>query len=130
MRRFASSGDSATSKPPTATLPSVGGMKPVIIRMVVDLPAPFGPRKPRISPRSTENVTPATARFVPKCFSRFSTLIIVTPVGPAEWGRNNIRGRKRASPFPAQIHYIFVRVPKLAENDRQRALDRLGAGRS
>ena len=28
------------------TLPSEGGMKPVIMRMVVDLPAPLGPRKP------------------------------------------------------------------------------------
>jgi hypothetical protein len=36
----------------------------------------LGPRKPRISPRSTENVTPATARLVPKCFSKFSTLIM------------------------------------------------------
>ena len=33
------------SKPPTVTVPAVGGMKPVIMRMVVDLPAPFGPEK-------------------------------------------------------------------------------------
>src|ERR1044071_3797569 len=76
MRRFASRGDSATSKPPTATLPSVGGMKPVIIRMVVDLPAPFGPRKPSTSPRSTVNEIPSTARFAPKDFTRLSILII------------------------------------------------------
>src|SRR6476646_7176637 len=76
MRRFASSGDSATSKPPTATLPSVGGMKPVIILMVVDLPAPFGPRKPSTSPRSTVNEIPSTARFAPKAFTRLSILII------------------------------------------------------
>src|ERR1051326_4096899 len=76
MRRFASRGDSATSKPPTATLPSVGGMKPVIIRMVVDLPAPFGPRKPSTSPRSTVNEIPSPARFATKDFTRLSILII------------------------------------------------------
>src|SRR3954471_15311586 len=76
MRRFACNGDSATSKPPTATLPSVGGMKPVIIRMVVDLPAPFGPRKPSTSPRLTVNEIPSTARFAPKDFTRLSILII------------------------------------------------------
>src|SRR3954454_21658656 len=76
MRRFACSGDSATSKPPTAILPSVGGMKPVIMRMVVDLPAPFGPRKPSTSPRSTVNEMPSTARFAPKDFTRLSILII------------------------------------------------------
>ena len=31
-------------------MPSVGGMYPVRIRMVVVFPAPFGPRNPRISP--------------------------------------------------------------------------------
>src|SRR2546430_10003324 len=50
----------------TATEPSVGGMKPVIMRMVVDLPAPLGPRKPSTSPRSTENDIPSTACLVPK----------------------------------------------------------------
>ena len=35
------------SNPPTETSPAVGGMNPVIIRIVVDFPAPFGPRKPK-----------------------------------------------------------------------------------
>src|SRR3982751_942077 len=69
-------GDSTTSKPPTVTLPELGGMKPVTMRMVVDLPAPFGPRKPSTSPRSTLNEMPSTARFRPKAFTRFSILII------------------------------------------------------
>jgi hypothetical protein len=30
--------------------PEVGGMKPARMRMVVVLPAPFGPRNPMISP--------------------------------------------------------------------------------
>src|SRR4051812_13386551 len=58
------------------TRPEVGGMKPVTMRMVVDLPAPLGPRKPSTSPRSTVNETSSTARFAPKVFTRFSILII------------------------------------------------------
>src|SRR3954469_6580276 len=51
-------------------------MNPVIMRMVVDLPAPFGPRKPSTSPRSTVNEMPSTARFGPKAFTRLSILIM------------------------------------------------------
>src|SRR5689334_1639129 len=97
------------SNPPTLTFPPVGGMKPVIIRIVVDLPAPFGPRKPRISPRSTENVTPATARFVPKFFSKFSTFIMrFAPVksrGTGEW-----RYHRPPRIVKGGNHYIFVRL--------------------
>ncbi len=35
---------------------------PVSTLMVVVLPAPLGPRKPKISPASTSKVTPSTAR--------------------------------------------------------------------
>src|SRR5437868_15132602 len=76
MSRFASIGDSRTSYPPTEIAPEVGGMKPVIMRMVVDLPAPFGPRKPSTSPFSTLNEIPSTARFGPKVLTRLSILII------------------------------------------------------
>src|SRR5687767_12758392 len=75
-------GDSATSKPPMLTRPEVGGMKPVIMRMVVDLPAPFGPRKPSTSPRSTLKEMPSTARFAPKAFTRLSMRIISAGI----WG--------------------------------------------
>jgi len=46
----------------TETRPAVGTRMPVSILIVVDLPAPFGPRYPRSSPRSTRNETPLTAR--------------------------------------------------------------------
>ena len=50
------------SKPATFTVPLVAGMKPVMMRMVVVLPAPLGPRKPRISPvwRGEADVATAT----------------------------------------------------------------------
>ena len=48
---------SKTSNPPTVAVPDVAGMNPVSMRIVVVLPAPFGPRNPRISPLFTVNDT-------------------------------------------------------------------------
>ena len=39
-----------TSKPLTRAVPEVGGTSVVNMRMRVDLPAPFGPSRPKISP--------------------------------------------------------------------------------
>src|SRR3972149_6304923 len=97
------------------------------MRMVVDLPAPFGPRKPSTSPRSTLKEMSSTARFAPNDFTRFSTLIILFPPfpGPASqpvlldfYGRKmgialsffkpekRISGSQRRASFPsaAQAH--------------------------
>ena len=41
---------------------------PVIIRIVVVLPAPLRPRRPVIVPRRTVNETPSTARTSPNVF--------------------------------------------------------------
>ena len=46
----------------SSTRPEVGFSSPAIMRMVVVLPAPFGPRKPWISPGATSRLTPSTAR--------------------------------------------------------------------
>ncbi len=43
------------------TEPLVGSSRPRIIRMVVDFPAPFGPRKPVTMPGRTVNVRSETA---------------------------------------------------------------------
>src|SRR5512147_1709498 len=61
------------SNPPTQPEPSVGESRPVSIRMVVDFPAPLGPRKPKISPTGTSNERRSTATKSPKRRSRFST---------------------------------------------------------
>ena len=37
--------------------------------IVVDLPAPFGPRKPNVSPRATSRSIPRTASTVPYRFT-------------------------------------------------------------
>jgi hypothetical protein len=49
----------------TVAVPAVGRSRPRIIRIVVDLPAPFGPRKPVTRPGSTVKSMPSTAAFLP-----------------------------------------------------------------
>src|ERR1019366_7089592 len=61
-----------TSKPPTVARPEVGASKPHMIRMVVDFPAPLGPRNPKISPRATSMETSSTATKSPKRLTSFS----------------------------------------------------------
>ena len=53
-----SSGWVTMSNPPTVPLPPVGISRPQSMRIVVDLPAPFGPRNPKISPWSDRQVDP------------------------------------------------------------------------
>src|SRR5712691_3422840 len=82
MLRLTSSGCVATSKPPTVARPEVGGNSPQRMRIVVDLPAPLGPRKPKISPRFTSSETRSTAVKSPKRLTRFS----VRTAGPVASG--------------------------------------------
>jgi hypothetical protein len=44
-------------EPRDAPCPSLGSSNPHNMRMTVDLPDPFGPRKPKIEPLATENET-------------------------------------------------------------------------
>ena len=53
----------AGSAPSTRTSPPVRWRKPSRISTVVVLPAPFGPRKAKISPRRTSRSMPATASW-------------------------------------------------------------------
>src|SRR6266540_4723185 len=59
MRRFAAAVGMGASK--MCAVPLVGKMSPISILMVVVLPAPFGPTKPKISPSETESVRSWTA---------------------------------------------------------------------
>src|SRR5580704_2886976 len=76
MRLFTSIGCSSTSKPATVAVPSEGGRKHVRMRIVVVLPAPFGPRKPTICPFGTSNEIPSTATVRAYRFERSLTVII------------------------------------------------------
>ncbi len=70
MHALAASGSFSTGWPHTRTEPAVGDRKPVIIFIVVDLPAPFGPRKPSTCPASTLNEMSSTAVKAPYRFVR------------------------------------------------------------
>jgi hypothetical protein len=65
MRAFASSGRASMSSPPTWIVPLVGWRIPAIMRIVVVLPAPFGPSSPNSSPRGTSSEMPSTAVNLP-----------------------------------------------------------------
>ena len=73
VRKLALVGDTLSH----AVLPGVAAgflwnmdKNPVAIFIVVDLPAPFGPRNPTTSPRATLKLTSSTAVIVPNCFVR------------------------------------------------------------
>ena len=72
-RLLQSSVSRLTSRPakPKA-VPEVGERRPVSIRIVVDLPDPFGPRKPKTFPRGMSKLTSSTATNEPNLRTRFS----------------------------------------------------------
>src|SRR6186997_1677506 len=82
MRRFTSSGSCATSTPSTRPVPEVGFSRPQSMRIVVDLPAPLAPRKPKISPASTVRLTPSTAVKAPKRFVRPASSTAAATLSP------------------------------------------------
>src|SRR3954468_23104966 len=86
-------------------------MKPVIMRMVVDLPAPLGPRKPSTSPFSTVNEMPSTARFGPKAFTRLSMRIIGRQLraATAEFQGCGLKIEARFSHKPKDQTYVDVK---------------------
>jgi hypothetical protein len=49
----------------TRIVPALGASRPTTIRIVVDLPAPLGPRKPVTIPGLTTKLMSSTASFSP-----------------------------------------------------------------
>ena len=67
----------------TSALPDVGTSRPHIILKVVDFPAPFGPSRPKISPRFTEKLTLSVAAKSPNFLVRDLASITVSPGVPS-----------------------------------------------
>src|SRR6185295_6504680 len=63
IRDFTQRGCSVTGIPSTSSRPEVGGSAHEIIRIVVVLPAPFGPRKPK-------HVSAGTSKLIERTASR------------------------------------------------------------
>src|SRR4029453_4542596 len=105
--RFAASGSRARSWPSISTRPAVGLSRPAIIRIVVVLPAPLGPRKPWISPGGPSRLTPCTATKSPYFLTRSWTRI-TRPLSSA--------GR-RPAPRPASVPPRDVDVERPGVSD-------------
>src|ERR1700722_10822223 len=67
----ASGGARVRSAPLKTIRPVVGTVSPARQLKNVDLPAPFGPMRPMISPWSTSRSAPATARKLPNALETF-----------------------------------------------------------
>ena len=65
MILFTPRGSADRRTPSITASPEVGRRRPVSMRMVVLLPAPFGPRNPKKRPRATEKRSPSTAVLEP-----------------------------------------------------------------
>ena len=63
-------GSFTTSTPSTEAVPPVGRVCPVSILIIVVLPDPFGPSRPKSAPFSTERVTWSTACTSPYAFDK------------------------------------------------------------
>ena len=66
--------------PLTRTVPLVGRSSPAITRIVVDFPAPFGPRNPVTTPGSTTKLSPSTAALSPYRLVKPSISIMSYPL--------------------------------------------------
>src|ERR1700735_3858177 len=73
MWRRTSSRSGTTSYPATIADPELGLLSVHSMLIVVDLPAPLGPRKPNTSPIATSKLIPRTARTSPNVLTRSVT---------------------------------------------------------
>src|SRR2546430_3118652 len=64
--------------------PEVGRARPSRTRIVVDFPAPFGPRNPVIRPGASRNVRSLTAVMVPYRLVSASTAMVLITVPPED----------------------------------------------
>src|SRR5256886_13869508 len=82
-------GSRRTSNPATDASPSVMSVKPVSNLIIVVLPAPFGPSRPKTMPEATFRVTWSTAVSFPYTFVRFSvTIALSVMVHPVSLRKN------------------------------------------
>src|SRR5947207_7300667 len=81
ITRLRASRSRSRERPSMVTSPAVGRSRPVSILMVVLLPAPLGPRKPKKRPRGTSKERSSTATFLRKALVRWRTTMAGPPGG-------------------------------------------------
>jgi hypothetical protein len=79
MRRLTVRPSTQARRPSTDSSPPLGGDEQEIIFMVVVLPAPFGPRKPKHSSDRTLKSMPRTASKPPYRLTRFRAETAMLP---------------------------------------------------
>src|SRR5436190_62647 len=80
IRCFTCIGSRRTLNPATVASPSVMSVRPVSNLIIVVLPAPFGPSRPKTVPEATFRVTWSTAVSLPYTFVRFSVTIALSVI--------------------------------------------------
>src|ERR1700712_3760967 len=116
------------SAPSKISEPEVGAKVPDSMLKIVPLPEPFGPIRPRISPRSTLNETLLTAVKPPKRFTNpLTTSTSESPVGPEKAGlliaeRGSLRQRQHGLALHLALRPYHIRlVIDVLQHDRERA---------
>src|SRR5512144_2720890 len=95
--------------PSTVTEPASGFKAPTIMRIVVVLPAPFGPRRPNASPRGMSKETPSTATVAPNAFRRSRTWIALTPARVPARGNSSRSEPPRQLGHPREMVIVVLR---------------------
>src|SRR6266576_445999 len=118
---------SARSSPRTRICPLLGASRPVSILIVVDLPAPLGPRNPKNFPASIRKSNPSTARTLPNArvspvvsMTRFMLLLTQKPMRHYAGG-----WRKSVTKRPRRFHGRRVSAAVLC----RQASDHMHSGR-
>src|SRR5713226_323278 len=116
---------SGIGRPSSSMLPDVGGASPISMRIVVVLPAPFGPRNPKKEPRGTSRSRPSTAAFAPYTFFRLRTEMAAgESIETVPWYRK--LGKQYSRFFRGAADMKNVTVSVNAPNVRDKALVALG----
>ncbi len=120
-RRRTSRDCSMTSNPATRAIPLVGGMYPARMRIVVVLPAPFGPRNPTISPGRALKLRSWMAG---KRSVELGQAFDVDHRFPAQGDeRHRVRGEQKA-PRPAQVAGVCSQVPQGLEGHPRKTIQK------
>src|SRR6266481_2575471 len=103
-RRSASGGTSRTSSPPTRIIPESNATSRLIMRNVVDLPQPEGPRRTQNAPSGTVSDNSSTTRLAPKALLTRSI---------------SITGRSRSLPRGQRGQHLQQKIGGEREEDRR-----------
>src|SRR6201987_2019638 len=97
--RACASGDARVRSLPSKTIrPPLGMVSPARQLKKVDLPAPFGPISPMMSPSLTARSAPATARNSPKFFDTLAASKSLSPSGMEPFPQSAAQARRHTIP--------------------------------